>query len=293
MNLGIHFLRAGWRLSIPAFFCFLLAPISFVSAADYSSEKPLEVLKICADPYMLPYSNKEGEGLENRIAELFAEKLGTTLQYEWFPQRMGFIRNTLRAENTNGGCCKCDLVLSIPSGFELASPTKPYYTSHYVLVYAKGRGLDEVTKPKMLRDVVMNGKDINIGLSDMGPAQLWVFENDLMQYATPYQSQLGDARANHVDILIRDLIEGKIDVTIVWGPMAGYFAKKYSDEAELVMLRMTDDPTEPSMKFQYSISMGVRYGEPEWKAKVNQLIADNREEIKQILLDYGVPMVVE
>jgi quinoprotein dehydrogenase-associated probable ABC transporter substrate-binding protein len=252
-----------------------------VSADEASGEKK-PLLKVCADPFMLPYSTKEGEGFENRIADLFAEQLGAKLEYTWFPQRMGFIRNTLRAKDKNNQCCKCDLVISVPSGFELARTTDTYYTSHYVLVYVRGRGLDEVTKPEMLTDVYKNNKDIaKIGLSDMGPAQLWVYEQDLMGYMTPYQSQLGNARANHVQILIRDLIDGKIGSTIVWGPMAAYFANLYKDEAEI----------EPSMKFQYSMAMGVRHGEEEWKEQVNQLIRDNKEEIRQILLDYNIPLV--
>ena len=291
MNLRSHQLRSRAGNSLLLLSCILLTSIASVAAEEALSDKQIPLLKVCADPYMLPFSNKLGEGLENRIAELFAEKLGAKLQYTWFPQRMGFIRNTLRAEDENGQCCKCDLVMSVPSGFELAAATTPYYTTYYVLVYVRGRGLDEVTKPEMLAEVVNKGKDINIGLSDQGPAQLWVFEQGLMGHITPYQMMLGDAKANHGEILIRDLIDGKIDATIVWGPFAGYFAKKFSDEAELVMLRIEDDPIEPSMKFQYSISMGVRYGEPEWKEKITQLIENNREEIRQILLDYGVPLV--
>jgi quinoprotein dehydrogenase-associated probable ABC transporter substrate-binding protein len=260
-------------------------------SADEASEEKMPVLKVCADPFMLPYSTKDEEGFENRIADLFAEKLGAKVEYTWFPQRMGFIRNTLRAKDKNNQCCKCDLVINVPSGFELAAVTDTYYTSYYVLTYVRGRGLDEVTKPEMLAELVKNGKDINIGLSDLGPAQLWVFDQELMGHITPYQQQLGNSRDNHVQILIRDLIDGKIDTTIVWGPMAGYFAKEYADEAELVMLRMEDSPVQPSMKFQYSMAMGVRHGDGEWKDKVNQLIKDNKEEIRQILLDYNIPLV--
>jgi len=106
------------------------------------------VLRVCEDPNNLPFSNRAGEGFENKIAELLARELGWTLEYTWFPQRMGFIRNTLRGRDPDSNRFKCDLVLGVPVGFELASTTKPYYRSTYALVYAKGKGLDNVTVPR-------------------------------------------------------------------------------------------------------------------------------------------------
>ena len=156
-------------------------PMSFpVQAGEPANPS---VLKVCADPYMLPFSNKEEKGYENRIAELLAKKLGAKLQYTWFPQRLGFIRNTLKAEE--GDSYKCDLVITEPENFDLAATTKPYYTTSYMLVYVKGRGLDEVTQPEMLAKVVEGGKNIKFGLADQGPAQLWVFYQGLMDKMVP------------------------------------------------------------------------------------------------------------
>jgi mxaJ protein len=254
-----------------------------------------EYLKVCADPYMLPFSNKKEEGYENKIAELLARKLGLKLKYEFFPQRMGFIRNTLRAESEEREGYKCDLVINVPSQFELAATTEPYYRTTYVLVYAKGRGLDEVTEPEMLAKVIKEKQldDIEIGLADRGdPAQLWFFYQELMGYVTPYQGQPGDPKVNPGHTLIKDIVDGKIDVAIIWGPTAGYYAKVYKDKAELVLLPLKDDVKKnPLMRFSYSNSMAVRYGEKEWKEKINNLIKENKKEIEKILTDYDVPLV--
>jgi quinoprotein dehydrogenase-associated probable ABC transporter substrate-binding protein len=274
----------------------LLASFLFQSVFAIESEgmPDSEFLKVCADPYMLPYSNKLEEGYENKIAELLAKKLGLKLKYEFFPQRMGFIRNTLRAESEEREGYKCDLVINVPSGFELAATTEPYYTSTYVLVYAQGRKLDDITDPEILgKYVVDNQLDIKVGLADRGsPAQLWVFYQNLMGYMVPYSGQPGDPKVDPGHSLIKDIVDGKIDVAVVWGPTAGYYTNKYKDKAELVLLPIEDDTkTNRQMKFSYSNSMAVRYGEKEWKEKINSLIKENKVEIEKILTDYGVPLV--
>ena len=256
-------------------------------AAEGESPK---TLKVCADPYMLPFSNQKEAGYENRIAQLFAEKLGWGLTYEWFPQRIGFIRNTLRSENTDGSF-KCDLVISVPEHFELAATTEPYYTSTYVLAFVKGRGLDDVTSPEMLAKVAEQGRQFRIGLPDQGPAQLWVFRQELMDHMVPYMGQPGDPHESPGERLMRDMAAGKIDVSIIWGPSAGYFAEKLKGEAEFVLLNLRDDPKYPDMKFEYSIAMAVRHGEKDWLNTVNGMIAENRSAIDAILRDYGVPLL--
>ncbi len=253
-----------------------------------------EYLKVCADPFMLPFSNAKEEGFENKIAELLAKKLGLKLKYEFFPQRMGFIRNTLKAESEDAPGYKCDLVISVPSGFELAATTEPYYQSTYVLVYAKGRGLDSVTDSEMFAKTVKdNNMDIKIGLSDRGsPAQLWVFYQELMANMVPYQGHPGDPKVSPGHIMVKDIVDGKIDTAVIWGPTAGYYANVYKDKAELVLLPMKDNTKKNrEMKFSYKFSMGVRYGEKVWKGKINNIIKENKTEIEKILTDYGVPLV--
>jgi len=264
---------------------------SFMVYAEGTSDQ--NVLKVCADPYMLPFSNNEGQGYENKIAELLANKMNAKLEYTWFPQRMGFIRNTLKKEvESSSGKYACDLIINVPEKFELAATTDPYYATTYVLVYVKGRGLDEVTDPKMLSKFVEEKKpDLKFGLPDRGdPAQLWLFYQGLMGNMVPYQGQPGDPKVNPGQKMIDDLVNGTIDATIVWGPTAGYYAKKYKGKAELVLLPLEDDPKDPQMKYTYNLSMAVRYGENEWKEKINRLVKENKTEIDQILKDYGVPL---
>lgn len=204
----------------------IILSISFIQpvfAEDDPGMPDSEYLKVCADPYMLPFSNQKEEGYENKIAELLASKLGLKLKYEFFPQRMGFIRSTLRAESEDEVGFKCDLVITVPSSFELAATTESYYSSTYVLVFAKGRGLDSVTDADMLAKVVNDNElDIKIGIPDRGPAQLWVFYQELMTYMTPYQGHPGDPKHDPGHTLIKDVVDGKIDVAVIWGPTAGY-----------------------------------------------------------------------
>ncbi|MFT7458693.1 MAG: mxaJ protein, partial [Planctomycetota bacterium] len=218
-------------------------------------------LKVCADPYNLPYSNKNEEGFENKIAKLFAGKLDLPLKYEWFPQRMGFIRNTLKSESGNGGF-KCDLVIGVPDRFELAATTKSYYASTYAFVYAKGRGLDGLEVPsdivKLPEDVL---KKVRIGVFDRGPAQLWMFKYDLFGNAVPYVAQAGAITVNPINIL-DDIVAEKIDATIIWGPIAGFYAKN-TKKIDLVVLPLQVGDENPEMKFNYNISMAVRFGENE------------------------------
>ena len=279
---GFSFFLYTWVLIAIPMFC-------FVRTANAEEQN---VLKVCADPYMLPFSNKEQQGYENRIAELFAKKLGAKLEYTWFPQRIGFIRNTLRKESGTSGEYACDLVITTPDKFDLAATTDPYYTTSYMLVYVKGRGLDEVTDPQTLGKFMEEKKpDLKFGLADQGPAQLWVFYQGLMGNMVPFQGQPGDPKVSPGLHMLDELVAGNIDVTIIWGPTAGYYAKQYKDKAELVLLPMKDDPKNPEMKFIYNMAMAVRFGEKEWKDKINQLIKDNREEIHKILTDYNVPLI--
>jgi len=262
---------------------------SYSSVADETKYSERPVLKVCADPELMPFSNKDEEGLENKIAELLAKELGAELKYEWFPQRMGFIRNTLAAEEH--GKYKCDLVLSVPEHFELAATTKPYYASTYSLIYVKGRELDSVTEPDMLETLSNDGKEIKFGLFDRGPAQIWVFRHNLMESMVPYQFQLGDARKNPTEIILNDLYEGKIDATIVWGPTAAYYGKQNKARGELVILPLKDDPKTPEMKFVFNMSMAVRRGDSEWKDQLNGLIDKYQEDINDIIRSYGIPIV--
>jgi mxaJ protein len=248
------------------------------------------VLRVCEDPNNLPFSNRAGEGFENKIAELLARELGWTLEYTWFPQRMGFIRNTLRSRDPDSNRFKCDLVIGVPTGFELASTTKPYYRSTYALVYVKGKGLDSVAAPEdLLKLEPAKLKSLKLGVVGQTPPADWLLKHRLFDQAVSYQPQPADPERYPGEIVEKDLVAGTIDVAFIWGPIAGYFAQRAKPPA-LVVVPFKPDP---GIQFDFRIAMGVRFGEREWKDKIERLIDANRPRIQAILAAYGVPQLDE
>src|SRR5436190_1441548 len=232
-------------------------------------------------------SGAEFSGTDLRGANLAGE-LGWTLEYTWFPQRMGFIRNTLRGRDPGSNRFKCDLVIGVPVGFELASTTKPYYRSTYALVYVKGKGLDSVTAPEgLLHLEPAKLKSLKLGVVGQTPPADWLLRHRLFDQVVPYQLQSGDPERYPGEIVEKDLVAGKIDVAFVWGPIAGYFAKN-ATSARLAVV-----PFEPSpeIHFDFRIAMGVRFGEREWKDRIERLVEANRGRIQAILAAYGVPLL--
>ncbi|HET9762993.1 MAG TPA: quinoprotein dehydrogenase-associated putative ABC transporter substrate-binding protein, partial [Casimicrobiaceae bacterium] len=243
----------------------------------------------CIDPSNLPFANEKGEGFENRIAALFAQKLGVPVKSYAFPQRMNFIRNTLRYR-LPGEDYRCDVVMSVPVGFDQAAATKPYYRSTYALVYPKGKGLDAIRTGGDLFALPPDVRGrLHIGIYDKSPASQWLVKHGMEAQAKPYPILSPDPDNSPGDIIQKDLVEGKIDAVIVWGPIAGYYAKR----VQATPLQVVPLLSEPGVKFDYAIAMGVRYGEPEWKATIEKLIADNQGAIDAILREYGVPLVDE
>jgi quinoprotein dehydrogenase-associated probable ABC transporter substrate-binding protein len=247
-----------------------------------------KTLRVCDDPNNLPLSNDKREGFQNKIAALLAEKLGWKVEYTFFPQRMGFIRNTLRAREPNSDRYKCDLVMGVPVGFELAAATQPYYRSTYVMVFKRGKGLDGVKTPDdLLRLDPGTLKSLKLGAFQASPPTDWLLRNKLIDQATFFQLQSGDPAAFPGEIITRDLAGDRIDIAMVWGPIGGYFART-ATPGDYVVVPFA---AEESIKFDFPIAMGVRFGEKEWKAEVERLLRENRSEIDAILLDYGVPLV--
>ncbi len=247
------------------------------------------VLRVCQDPNNLPFSNTNGEGIENKLAELFAKKLGWRLDYFSFPQRMGFIRNTIKFK-LPGTNYRCDIIMGVPSGFDQVATTKPYYRSTYVLVFPKGKGLDNVkSKQDFLQLDPKQLKKLKIGLYDRSPASQWLSRRGLLELAVPYRMMNADPNQYPGEIIEKDLAAGKIDVAIVWGPLGGYFAKKIK-EPELSIVPLT---SEPGVNFQYEMAMGVRFGENEWKAQVDKFLDQSKPEINAILREFYVPLLDE
>ena len=244
--------------------------------------------KVCADPHYLPWSNKQGEGFENRIASLLAGALALPVEYTWFPQRMGFIRNTLRSRGDDGEY-KCDVVMGLPTGYELAITTRPYYHSTYALVYVKGRGLDDVRSPADLLalDPARRGK-LRFGLAERNPGTLWLARHGMLdRLEVAYASQHGNPEVGPGQLEQEDLLAGKIDVTIMWGPIAGYFARSNPD-VPVVVIPVS---SEPGVHLHFGISAGVRFGQKAQKEELQGLLDANAEAIEAILREHGVPLV--
>lgn len=267
----------------------LLAALAVAPLSASAQDSARKALRVCQDPNNLPFSNVAGEGIENKLAELFGRALGLPVTYYAFPARMAFIRNTLRYK-LPGEDFRCDIVMGVPVGFDQVSVTKPYYRSTYALVYPKGKGLDEVHSTL---DFLGLGPDrlkkLRIGIYDRSPASEWLNKHQLVEQGVPYQMLNADPAQYPGELLEKELASGKIDVAIVWGPIAGFFAKRVS-APQLVVVPMK---SEPGVRFDYEMAMGVRYGEREWKQQVEQVIESHRPEIRAILTEFGVPLVDE
>lgn len=238
--------------------------------------------KVCADPENMPFSNRQLQGFENKIASVIAKELGASPSYVWWGQRRGFIRNTMNATLKEA---RCEIVIGVPEGYDLVRTTKPYYRSTYVFVYRKGKGL----QIKSLDDPVL--KKIRIGVHILGEdyanpppvhelATRGIVDN-VVGFQTFYSSQNPPSR------IIDAVASGKIDTAIVWGPAAGYFVAHQRVPMEVVPV--------PSGKGDlpnaFNISMGVRPGNEVLKAELEKAMVSKQAEIRKILKDYGVPLL--
>jgi quinoprotein dehydrogenase-associated probable ABC transporter substrate-binding protein len=236
-----------------------------------------KVLRVCADPRNLPFSTEKGEGFENKLAEFFAEKLQKKLDYVFFPQATGFVRMTL-------GAHRCDVIMGFPQGDDLVQGTNPYYRTAYALIAKAGSGLEDVTT---LEDERLKGK--HIGIVAGTPPATNMAAAGLMGTAKPYPLMIDTRYDSSAEAMIKDLTAGTIDAGVLWGPMAGYYAKKAGQSLHVTPL--VKETTGP--KLVYRIGMGVRPADQNWKRQLNKLIQENQAEINKILLDFGVPLLDE
>jgi quinoprotein dehydrogenase-associated probable ABC transporter substrate-binding protein len=258
-----------------------LATITFTTQAETK-------FKVCADPMNPPYSTKELTGYENKIAALFAKQLGLEVEYTWLPERIGFIRNTLKAENDNSQGYKCDVVMGVPAGYDLTETTKPYFHSTYVLLIAKGRGWDDISIPEQLVNLPLQRQEtLKIAMFDRGPGTEWLQKNGLLEQGIPYQSMTGDSEHNVAMQIDKDLRAGVIDMVILWGPMAGYVQSQVQKGSYIAIPMQSS----PGLKFDFSIAMGVRHGDDTRKQQLNELIDKNAQEIQNIIGSYGIPLL--
>ena len=276
------------RRATGALLASLLSFAALAQAQDPSGSAQ-KVLRVCQDPRNLPMSDQQEHGFENRIAALFAKKLGWKLEHTWYPQRMGFIRNTLKAKIPDTDAFKCDVVTGVSPDFDLGLATKPYFFSTYALAYLQGKGLDEIKAPEDLLKLKRSTRDkLKIGIFAGSPASDWLLKNGLIGQMVSFQPQTGDPEQYPGQLIDRDLASGKIDVAIAWGPIVGYFADHTKGAAIAVV---PFQPEADGIRYGFGIAMGVRYGEKALRDQLNALIEASQSEIAAILKEYAVPTV--
>jgi quinoprotein dehydrogenase-associated probable ABC transporter substrate-binding protein len=253
-----------------------------VGAQDAGTEDSIElvdphVFRACADPRNLPFSNEAGEGFENKIAELFARKLGKSVAYTFYPDATGFIRNTLNAH-------RCDIVLGIAQGDDLVQPTNPYYRTSYVAAYHQDgplKGLESLSDPRL--------KTARIGIVAGTPPVTLLAENGLLGQIKSYALVVDTRFDSPTHEMMDDLDRGEIDVALLWGPIAGYYARTAKTPTAVVpLLKEQGGP-----RMVYRIVMGVRHSDQNWKRSLNKLISESQGEVQTILRSYGVPLLDE
>lgn len=253
------------------------------------AEQAEPVLRVCADPNNLPLSNQRGEGYENKIAQELGRDLGRRVEYTYFPQRMGFVRNTLRQKDVETQQFKCDVIIGVPKGYELTATTKPYMRSTYALVFPWREDLGEVrTAADLLQLPPETLRSLRVGVFGRSPGADWLLRNEMLDHAVFYTPQSGDPAESPAHTIEQDLLAGKIDMAIVWGPMAGFLVWRH---AAFPAWHAAPFMPDREIKFDYEISMGVRFGEKEWKDTLDAWIAGHQAEVDEILTSYRVPLL--
>jgi mxaJ protein len=248
-----------------------LTPAEAEMAGQLKIQASKSEFRVCADPDNLPFTNRRGEGFENKIAELLAQSAKQPLAYYWWPERRGFVNATLNA-------WECDVIVGVPARYELARTTRPYYCSRYVMVHRADRGIT----PSLLGEP--RARSLRIGAVEHTPPLDMLLRRDLdpVVYFTNY-----DGASNFPGQIVADVANGKLDVALVWGPIAGYFARR-----QPVPLRTEafEDPTDPEARLAFPISFGVRRGDKERSAHIERLMRERAADIQAVLGDNGVPL---
>jgi mxaJ protein len=247
-----------------------------------SCAKAPDVLRVCADPNNLPFSNQARQGFENRVAELVASELGRPIEFVWWAQRRGNVRETLNAG-------RCDLIPGVGAGLEMLATTQPYYNSAYVALTRadRGREIASFDDPRL--------RTMTIGVQMIGDD----FANTPPAHALARRGLVGNVRGFMVygdyaspapqAEIVGAVASGTIDVAFIWGPVAGYFARRQAVPLQLHALPIEDRPS--GMAMAYGVAMGMRRSDEALKAAVQQALDRRRDEIGRILADYGVPLI--
>ncbi len=259
--------------------------ICITTMADAADFKPLPgqtSVKVCADAFNLPYSNKALEGFDNKIATIVGEELGLPVEYYWFPQRIGFSRNTIKKVDPQTGKFLCDVAMSIPAERGMYLPTTPYFSSIDSMVYRKGEGY-ELTEISDIAKLHAQGKKLKIGLFDRAIATETLIKDGLEDHIQYFQMMPGDARINSGRIITEELASGRIDVAFAWGPVAGFYASQSDVAMTVVPLN------EIGSDYVFSFGMGVRPQDAEWQSLLNQILEKRKDDIATIIAQYNMP----
>ena len=258
-------------LALTLLFCFVGS--AFAQTSDLVDRTSL---RVCADPANLPFSNKDKQGFENKIAELIAGQLDVPVRYTWFPQSIGFIRQTLDKK-------KCDIIIGYVSAHELVLNSNPYYRTSYVLIHRKG----EFEGLKNLNDTRLKGKKIGV-IAGTPPVTVLAL-NDLLDNIKSYHRMVDRRYFSPAEQMIDEIAKGELDVGLLWGPIGGYFAKSASKP--LTVIPLINETKGGRMS--YRITFAMRRGEKVWKRQLNRIIRRKQDEINKILLSYGIPLLDE
>lgn len=260
--------------------CRNLAVVIAVCVVAACAAEPARVLRVCADPNNLPFSNDDLEGFENRIAALVGEELDARIEYVWWAQRRGFVRNTLREG-------VCDAVMGVPARFEMTRTTAPYYRSSYVFVTRQGSHQPASFDDPFLATATIGVHLIGDDFANSPPAHA-LSARGLIDNVRGY-SIYGDYKLpNPPAELVRAVADGRIDVAVAWGPLAGYFARSSSVPLQLTRVHPDEEPPFP---FVFDVAMGVARSNEPLQRELDGVIAKRRADIDQILRDYGVPLL--
>jgi mxaJ protein len=246
---------------------------------DAAGARTTPALRVCADPNNLPFSNEKGEGFENRLAELVARDLGRRVQYTWWAQRRGYVRNTLKAG-------RCDVLMGVPTGLGPVLTTRPYYRSTYAFVSRQSTPRIASLDDPRLRTLHVGVQIIGDDFANAPPATA-LTNRGIVRNVRGY-SVFGDYREpNPPSRIVRAVADGEIDVAIVWGPLAGYFARRST--VPLRVVPVTPEIDVPYLPFVFDIAMGVRRGDTTLRHTLDTVIVRRRRDIDRLLAEYGVP----
>ena len=254
---------------------FALAFLAAYAPVCASAQPTGGLLRVCADPHNMPFSSEKGEGFENKLAELIADKLGLKVQYIWLPQVVGHVA-TLPDDSS------CDILMGYAQGTGLVEDTNPYYRTSYVLLYRQD--VKSLAGVESLADERLKTKTIGI-LARTPPVSNMAI-NGLMANARPFETEDRTSASAAADV-VAAIASGEIDAGILWGPLGGYYAQ--NAKVPLALVPLVKEKAGPETV--YGITMGVRPNEPEWKHRLNKLIAQYQPAINAMMSEYNVPLL--